>query len=100
MFQTIELFMEVLQFLNENEIVNLYNSNDTLYSDLFKAIKYQYPDFKITFHRVIQFTFVKWFKKKNISIKLFEECKINKHWGEQWFLNGQLHRDNDLPAVI
>ena len=42
---------------------------------------------------------VKWFKLKNIKLKLLETYEI-KYEAQYWYKNGKINRDNDLPAVI
>ena len=70
MFQSTEIFVEMIQFLHVKDMVNLYDA-DLKYADLFHDIKRQFPNFAIPFNYTIRDYYVKWFKKHKISVSLF-----------------------------
>jgi len=62
--------------------------------------------FVVHCHEVVSQWVIDWFQEHNIQLKLMKEyVRIENSNGlyngyEKWFQNGELHRDNDLPAII
>jgi len=87
----------IIEFLEPQEIKNIYETckdAKIMFDELTK-----HTNFVIDCKRIILDEELKWYKAKNIKLKLLEEYK--KIYGVQyWFKNNKLHRDNDLPAVI
>ena len=87
----------ILEFLEPQEIKELYETckdAKIMFDELTK-----HTNFIVSCKRIIFYKEIKWFKLKNIKLKLLETSK--KIYGDHyWHKNGLLHRDNDLPAVI
>jgi hypothetical protein len=87
----------ILEFLEPQEIKELYETckdAKIMFEELTK-----HTNFIVDCKRIISDEELKWYKAKNIKLKLLETYK--KIYGDHyWHKNGLLHRDNDLPAAI
>jgi antitoxin component YwqK of YwqJK toxin-antitoxin module len=89
-----DIQQKILQFKEPKEIIALYESSEVLLKEIIK-----HTNFTVDCKVILSNEEIEWFKSKNIKVKLFE-YKIDENGIEYWYKNGQLHRDNDLPAVI
>ena len=85
----------ILEFLEPKEIIKLYKSCERLFKETIK-----HTNFIVECKVILSDEEIEWFKSKNIKVKLIEEHKIDEYGDQEWYKNGELHRDNDLPAVI
>ena len=87
----------IMEFLEPEEIKDLYETckdAKMMFDELTK-----HTNFVIDCKIILLDKEIKWFKQKNIKLKLLETYK-HIYNGHYWFKNGKLHRDNDLPAII
>ena len=87
----------IMEFLEPQEIKVLYETckeTKVMFEELTK-----HTNFIVSCNRIILNNEIKWFKLKNIKLKLLETYE-NKYGNQYWYKNGLRHRDNDLPAVI
>ena len=87
----------IMEFLEPQEIKVLYETckeTKVMFEELTK-----HTNFIVSCNRIILNNEIKWFKLKNIKLKLLETYE-NKYGTQYWFQNGEIHRDNDLPAAI
>jgi hypothetical protein len=87
----------IIEFLEPQEIKNIYETckdAKIMFDELTK-----HTNFAVDCKRIISDEELKWFKLKNMKLKLLEEYK-NIYGVQYWFKNNKLHRNNDLPAVI
>jgi antitoxin component YwqK of YwqJK toxin-antitoxin module len=85
----------ILKSLEPKEIITLYESLEDVIKETIK-----HTNFIVECKEVLSDEEIGWFKLKKINIKLLEEYKIDENGKQEWYQNGKLHRDNDLPAVI
>jgi hypothetical protein len=85
----------ILLFQEPKEIIALYESFEDVIQEMIK-----HTNFIVESKVILSDKQIKWFKSKNIKVKLLEEYKINADGDQCWYKNGLLHRDNDLPAAI
>ena len=96
-----DLLEKIVQFQKPEEIIALYKA-----FALYKASKNVIQEMIKHTNLTIKFTLVlfkkeiKWFESKNIKVKLLEEYEKDSYGNEYWYRNGELHRENDLPAAI
>ena len=82
----------ICSFLQPKDIQQMYESN------LIHDVCY-HVGFHVQCKRTISDELVKWFQEKQIKIHLFQyHMKFYNY--EAWYENGQLHRENNLPAMI
>ena len=87
----------IMEFLEPQEIKVLYETckeTKVMFDELTK-----HTNFIVDCKRILLNNEIKWFKLKNITLKLLETYE-NKYGNQYWYKNGLRHRDNDLPAVI
>jgi len=87
----------IMEFLDPEEIKELYvtcKDSKVMFDELTK-----HTNFIVICKFVLLNKQIKWFKSRNIKLKLFEEYKYT-YRRSIWYKNGEYHRDNDLPAVI
>jgi hypothetical protein len=87
----------IMEFLEPQEIKVLYEScniSKVMFEELIK-----HTNFIVSCKRIISDEELKWYKAKNIKLKLLEKY-TNKNGNQFWYKNGKQHRDNDLPASI
>ena len=87
----------IMEFLEPQEIKELYETckeTKIMFEELTK-----HTNFIVSCNRIILNKELKWFKLKNIRLKLLETYE-NINGNQFWYKNGKIHRDNDLPAVI
>jgi hypothetical protein len=87
----------IIEFIEPQEIKNIYETckeSKVMFDELTK-----HTNFDVDCKRIISDEELKWFKLKNIKLKLLEEY-YNKNGNQFWYQNGKYHRDNDLPAII
>ena len=87
----------IMEFLEPQEIKELYETckeTKVMFNELTN-----HTNFIVSCNRIILNNEIKWFKLKNIKLKLLETYE-NKYGNQYWYKNGLRHRDNDLPAVI
>lgn len=61
------------------------------------------PGFRIEATKILSDDTVAWLAEHQVPVKLLEcvvEDTFDGHIRTQWFLNGKLHRGDDLPAVV
>lgn len=87
----------ILEYLEPQEIKVLYESYEESKAMFDELIKH--TNIVINCKRILSEKEIKWFKLKNIRLKLFDKY-ININGNQLWFQNGKRHRDNDLPAGI
>jgi hypothetical protein len=88
----------IMEFLEPQEIKELYESCNTskvMFEELTK-----HTNFIVEFKKIISDEELKWFKLRNIRLKLLETYDIDGYGNQYWYQNGKIHRDKDLPAVI
>ena len=90
-----DLQSEILKFQEPEEIIASYKSCETIFEQTIK-----HTSFIVDCKVILSDEEIEWFKSKNIKVKLIEEHKIDEYGDQRWYKNGELHRDNDLPAVI
>ena len=86
----------IMEFLEPQEIKVLYETckeTKVMFDELTK-----HTNFIVDCKRILLNKEIKWFKLKNIKLKLLETYE-NKDGNQHWFQNGEIHRDNDLPAI-
>lgn len=88
-----DLLSEILKFQEPKEIMSLYNEG------LFKET-IKHTNFIVDCKVLLSEKEIEWFKSKNIKVKLFEYHLIDESGNKYWYKNGNLHRDDDLPALI
>ena len=88
----------IMEFLEPQQIKKLYETCKNA-KVMFEELT-NYTNFIIDCKTILLEKEIKWFKLKNIKLKLFESYKINRYGDQKWYKNGLLHRDNDLPTVI
>jgi hypothetical protein len=89
----------IFSFLQPDEIIHFYNSCDEN-ACLLKELSF-HPGLIIKCTTIVSNEIIEWFKEKNIQLDLFKQHIIysdSEH--EEWLQNGELHRDDDLPAII
>ena len=87
----------IMEFLEPQEIKVLYETckeTKVMFDELTK-----HTNFIVDCKRILLNNEIKWFKLKNITLKLLETYE-NKYGNQYWYKNGLRHRDNDLPAII
>ena len=84
----------ILSFLQPKDIISLYHANSSLLENLKTNI-----GFVVCCYEIISDDMVIWFQEKQIKIHLFQ-YHMKFHNYEAWYENGQLHRENNLPAMI
>ena len=87
----------IMEFLEPQEIKELYETckeTKVMFNELTK-----HTNFIVSCNRIILNKEIKWFKLKNIKLKLLETYE-NINGTQEWYKNGNRHRDNDLPAII
>ena len=88
----------IIEFLDPKEIKALYETckeTKLIFKELTK-----HTNFIIDCKRIISNIEIKWFKLKNIKLKLLETYYKDNDGDQFWYKNGIVNRDNDLPAVI
>jgi hypothetical protein len=89
--------IEILSYLSPSEIV--------LFGECFSKIMdclAIHPGFIVNCKdkEIVSKNHLEWFQKHKIRINLWKYMTVDKNSIERWFCNDQLHRDDDLPAVI
>ena len=84
----------VFSYLSPEEIMVLYDSYKTMIDEL--SI---HNGFVVHCKHIVNDDVILWFQEKGIQFILLKEYK-NVDGVQCWYQNGQLHRDNDLPAII
>ena len=87
----------IIDFLEPQEIKNLYESCDVskvMFDELTK-----HTNFIVCCKRIMLDQEILWFYLNKIRLKLLETYKI-EYEDQIWSKNGEIHRDNDLPAVV
>jgi len=87
----------IMEFLEPQEIKVLYETckeTKVMFNELTK-----HTNFIVCCKRIITDQEIKWFKLKNIKLKLVVTYE-NIYGNQFWYKNGLKHRDNDLPAII
>ena len=87
----------IMEFLEPQEIKELYETckeTKVMFNELTN-----HTNFIVSCNRIILNNEIKWFKLKNIKLKLLETYE-NIDGTQYWYKNGNRHRDNDLPAII
>jgi hypothetical protein len=90
-----DLQHRILNFQEPKEIIALYESSKELIEEMI-----QHTNFIVECKEVLSDEEIEWFQTNNINVKLLEEHKIDEKGNQEWYQNGLLHRDNDLPAII
>lgn len=90
-----DVLIEMFSYLVSDDIVNCYPIFETIIQELSLHI-----GFAIQCKSIIDDKMLRWFKSKNIKLKLMKEHYINLMGNEVWRMNGEIHRDDDLPAII
>ena len=87
----------IISFLYPKEIITFYDSSDTTKIIIDRLVQY----YNLTIHCTVIVTNEElvWFQKRNITLQLLKIYSYS-YFLEEWFQNGQLHRDDDLPAFI
>ena len=86
----------IMEFLKPQEIKMLYETckeTKVMFDELTK-----HTNFIVDCKRIFLNKEIKWFKLKNIKLKLLETYR-NKNGDQEWYKNGERHRDNG-PAII
>jgi len=95
-----DVLMKIVLFVEPHDIKRLCEFSfeaDKIITDLFAKNLH----FNIPCKMYIVDDVVDWFNIKNFRLDLLMEIKINHNWGMTlYFRNNELHRDDDLPAVI
>ena len=84
----------ILSYVNPEDIYTLYNTSEILAKMMDELASHK--GFVVPCRSIITNELLIWFQKKNIKLYLIQEYKRNN----EGLKNGNLHRDNDLPAVI
>jgi hypothetical protein len=87
----------ILEFLEPKELKELYETckdSKIMFKELTK-----HTNFIIYCKTILLKKEIKWFELKNIKLKLLETY-VNINGTQHWLQNGEIHRDNDLPAII
>ena len=84
----------VFSYLSPEEIMVLYDSYKIMMDEL--SI---HNGFVVHYKHIVDDTVILWFQEKNIKLNLLKEYKKSNTL-QQWYQNGQLHRDDDLPAIV
>ena len=91
-----DILCDIAQHLDETSFVKLFTCNKQLIGSLNYIQKNKV---QIIATKIVPEKGVEWFQNKNIIIKYLDDhFKFASR--EIWCLNGNKHRDNDLPAVI
>jgi hypothetical protein len=88
----------IMEFLEPQEIKEIYETcknSKIMFEELTK-----HTNFIVSCKRIMPDEELKWFKLKNIKLKLLEKYIIRNGEDQFWYTNGKNHRDNDLPAII
>ena len=88
----------IMEFLEPQEIKALYESCENskfMFDELTK-----HTNFIVDCKRILLNNEIKWFKLKNIKLKLLETYEKSANGNQYWCQNGLRHRYNDLPAAI
>ena len=88
----------IMEFLEPQEIKVLYETckeTKVMFDELTK-----HTNFIVDCKRIFLNKEIKWFKLKNIKLKLLETYYLSISGNQYWCQNGERHRDNDLPAEI
>lgn len=84
----------ILSYLEPNDIRILYSSCQQMLSELSN-----HKGFVVHCKNIVKQEIIDWFHEKNIKLQLFEKYVLSPNGDYCYFLNGQLHRENDLPAL-
>ena len=87
----------IIMNLDPQEIKTLYETYEETNFMLYELTKH--TNFIVDCKRIMTNEELIWFETHNIKLKLLETYEI-KNGDQYWYLNGVLHRDHDLPAVI
>lgn len=96
----VDVTILVFRLLDATDIIRLCESLPN-YACLFAELRRMKWAFCPT--RVLSEEELNWFKARKIPVRLFAECielPLNEEPAQLWYLNGELHRDGDLPALI
>ena len=88
----------IMEFLEPQEIKELYETckeTKVMFNELTN-----HTNFIVSCNRIILNNEIKWFKLKNIKLKLLETYEKSANGNQYWCQNGLRHRYNDLPAVM
>ena len=88
----------IMEFLEPQEIKVLYETcknSKLMFDELTK-----HANFIVDCKTILLEKEIKWFKLKNIKLKLLETYEKSANGNQYWCQNGLRHRYNDLPAVI
>ena len=88
----------IMEFLEPQEIKVLYETCKNLKLMFDELTKH--TNFIVSCNRIILNKELKWFKLKNIKLKLLETYEKSANGNQYWCQNGLRHRYNDLPAVM
>ena len=86
-----------MEFLEPTEIKELYETCKG--SKIMFEEQTKHTNFIVDCKEIVADNIVKWFELKNIKLKLLETY-VNINGTQHWLQNGEIHRDNDLPAII
>jgi len=88
----------ILEFLEPQEIKEIYETCKDA-KIMFDELT-THTNFIVDCYRIISDEELKWYKLKNIKLKLLEKYEVDICGNQMWYKNGKLHSDNDLPAFI
>ena len=89
-----DVLLDIFSYSQPEDIYMLYKTSlKTIIDELI-----MHSAFIIKCNHIIDQNYLRWFQHKQIKLHLVEEKRI-KTLGEEWYRNGVLHRDDDLPAV-
>jgi antitoxin component YwqK of YwqJK toxin-antitoxin module len=86
-----------MEFLEPEEIKTLYETYEetkVMFEELTK-----HTNFVVDCKRIMTNEELQFFESQNIQLKLLETYEL-KNGAQYWYKNGEIHRDNNLPAII
>jgi hypothetical protein len=96
-----DTFQLLLPYLRPEDIIQMYDSDPKYYEQMFVHIMQENPNFVLKFdNTIIPNKYRIMLEEKNIPLKLKEEHIVYDDGKQEWYRNGLIHRDNDLPAII
>ena len=88
----------IVEFLKPEEIKKLYESckdAKIMFEELTK-----HTNFMVNCKKIMSDKKIQWFEFNKIRLNLLKTYEIKINGYQCWYKNGELHRDNDLPAII
>ena len=88
---------EIISYLQPKEIIRFYHCCEEAKQCITELS--QQVGFIVVCKVVVSKRDLKWFRKRNISLQLYQYC-VATDFSYKWFKNHELHRENDLPAFV